>query len=277
MLRFLWGWFFVLTLVSRTQTSERFPRIATWIGLGIAGFCVFLACKAGDGVGNPTLLWMRLAALVATVLGSFLYAFTTARGTRIAGFLFYALAPIFVLWGLPGSQKFNFFTSALMFGSVFVGQYLGHWYLTVANLHINQLKNVVRVMFAALLIKSLEISHTLWARSSDFILTRIDEMGRPVGIDISKTVSLAQLNAGQALFGIEGDGWMGLGTFGILILVTRLLWGILAPLILAYMVKKTVDMRSTQSATGILYALCVMIIIGEGAALYLSKSLGISL
>ena len=43
------------------------------------------------------------------------------------------------------------------------------------------------------------------------------------------------------------------------------------------MIKKTVDMRATQSATGILYALCVAVLFGEGTALYLKYAMGINL
>ena len=60
-------------------------------------------------------------------------------------------------------------------------------------------------------------------------------------------------------------------------MLSRLLWGVVAPIVLAWMIKKTVEMRATQSATGILYALCVAILLGEGAALYLKRMLGLYL
>jgi hypothetical protein len=98
-------------------------------------------------------------------------------------------------------------------------------------------------------------------------------MGRSSYGDLGKG-DMSFLDSSQSLFGVAGESYFGLGTFGILLLVTRILWGILAPYLLGYMVFKTVSIRATQSATGILYALCVMILIGEGAALFLLSQIG---
>ena len=49
----------------------------------------------------------------------------------------------------------------------------------------------------------------------------------------------------------------------------RLIWGIVAPWVLALMVRDTVSRRATQAATGILYAACVMVLVGEAVALYI--------
>ncbi len=257
-LRFLWGSLLVLSTVSRKETSERFPRIAAYISLGCALFAAWLA------LGLKGREVESLACLGALVLGIFLYAFFSGRILRIVGFLLFAFAPLPFWWRQDFGTFFNFISSGLLFGSVFTGQYLGHWFLTVPGLNIRELQKVSRLLIFFLGIKTLELSFTLFVKARQMgRVFEIDDMGRP----------LLQLNESFS-HGLEGDVWLGLGLFASLLLVSRILWGLLAPWILCFMVKKTVDIRSTQSATGILYALCVMIIIGEGAALYLKKALG---
>ncbi len=268
--RFLWGSMLVLTMVSRKETSERFPRIASYIVLGTSAFAAYLA-SSWPQVEELRSIYLSLLALV---LGSLLYALTTSRASRIIGFLLYTLSPIPFLSNAQNFQDIlNFITSGLLFGGVFAGQYTGHWFLTVPNLNIRELQRVIKVLFVALGLKTLEVSWTLFKQyqlhKTPFL---VDDMGRP--LPISGGEDLAKIGNTFLTHGLEGDVFLGLGFYGSLILVSRLLWGILAPWLLVYMTKKTVDMRSTQSATGILYALCVMIILGEGAALYLKKALG---
>jgi hypothetical protein len=48
-----------------------------------------------------------------------------------------------------------------------------------------------------------------------------------------------------------------------------LLFGLIGPVVLAYMTWETAKLRSTQSATGILYVDLFMVIVGELVAKYL--------
>ena len=58
------------------------------------------------------------------------------------------------------------------------------------------------------------------------------------------------------------------GTF----LMTRLLFGFIAPLVLLFMVWRCVRIRSNQSATGILYVVVAFVLIGEIIAKYMFVS-----
>ena len=49
----------------------------------------------------------------------------------------------------------------------------------------------------------------------------------------------------------------------------RVLFGLLGPVVLAYMTWETAKIRSTQSATGILYVDFFTVIVGEALAKYL--------
>ncbi len=210
------------------------------------------------------------------MLGAFLYAYGQARMLRVLGFLLHVLlCPVLFLWGKGFFDVLNFVISGFVFGSIFSGQFLGHWFLTVPGMHIRELAKVSNFIILSLVLKTAEILMTIFLvlNPSD-VAPPVDVMGVPLGANLNDPGSLVYLGADHSLLGLRGDGWLGLGLFGLIVFVMRILWGIVAPLIFAFMVKKTVSLRSTQSATGILYAMCVMVIIGEGAALYLKSKLG---
>jgi hypothetical protein len=273
--RFMWGSLLVLSFVSRKETSERFPRIASYIALACAAFAAFMLSYDLNPQNSIT-SDPRVLALLALTLGSFLYSHTSSQLTRMIGFFCYFFSCAGLLYKAPILEIVNFLTSSLVLGSVFAGQYLGHWYLTVPGMHIRELQKLSRFLLVSIGLKTIEIL-TFLAIYEWVDYSSIDVFGRPLGIDLSQTNALMQLNLHSSFFSLEGDVWLGFGLFGVVIFTTRILWGIVAPLILAIMIHKTVNMRSTQSATGILYALCVMILVGEGAALYLKIMMGIYL
>ena len=59
-----------------------------------------------------------------------------------------------------------------------------------------------------------------------------------------------------------------------LFVAVRLFLGVLAPLALGWMTWKTVQLRSLQSATGILYAAIAFVLFGEVISLFLSLATG---
>ena len=50
----------------------------------------------------------------------------------------------------------------------------------------------------------------------------------------------------------------------------RVLFGLVIPASLGYFTWKTIEMRSTQSATGILYVVVFLTLVGEALSVYLS-------
>jgi hypothetical protein len=57
----------------------------------------------------------------------------------------------------------------------------------------------------------------------------------------------------------------------------RILFGIVGPFSLTYFIWKTVEIRSTQSATGILYVQLFLVLAGELLAKYLRVAAGLPL
>src|SRR5207249_1461442 len=61
----------------------------------------------------------------------------------------------------------------------------------------------------------------------------------------------------------------------LLFVLIRWGMGILGPVVATYLAWKTVEIRSTQSATGILYIATTLILIGELMALILARDAGV--
>lgn len=279
--RLTWGLLLSVIFVRRTESSEKFVKIASRFSWGLGGAAAFFLWVSHGTHGElaetaafqASQMW-NWGALLALCLGFQAYTSILAVWGRVLGFVLVLLSPVLLNWGM-GAESLRFtVTSGLVLGGFFGGQFLGHWYLNVPGMHIVELKRLVNFLFAGMILKTLEMFYVLGSRWSNEA-PKIDAMGQPLGEDISNTEFLLQLNPSQTLFALEGDMLFGLGSYGAVLLSMRILWGLVAPWVLALMIAKTVSSRSTQSATGILYAACVMVLVAEATALYLGQVLGL--
>lgn len=135
------------------------------------------------------------------------------------------LTPDILTYLLP----INFCFSALLMGAGLVGMNLGHCYLTNIHLPISPYKRLSYLFLLFLIFQAL-VSLISLVQLRDFDL-------------IKKAIYLEN---------IEG-----------LFLWIRILIGFLAPLVLIFMILHTVRIRSTQSATGLMYVAMMMVISGE--------------
>lgn len=133
-------------------------------------------------------------------------------------------------------------TTGTVTGSVGLAMVLGHWYLTIPNLSIEHLRRLNRVCV------------------------------------ISMLVSVALLTVSCLTFGsgpqAEAALWRPMGLF---FLATRLSVGLLLPLVFAWMTSSSLRYGNTRSATGILYASTVLVLIGAAVSVALQDSYGIPL
>ncbi len=133
-------------------------------------------------------------------------------------------------------------TSAVLLGATAAAMILGHWYLVVLDLPIVALRRMTVLLAAGLAARAVVVGVALFAAAGASEAAGLVAAGRwsPDGIFV----------------------WM------------RLLFGIVGPLALIGFVWKTVEIRSTQSATGILYVQLFLVMSGELLATYLRVSSG---
>ncbi len=134
----------------------------------------------------------------------------------------------------------NLVASLCLAGIVLCTLLLGHWYLLSPRMSFRPLVRGALQFFAA-----------VWLRLA-ILVAILFAFGWGNG-----------LNGG--LFLNQLFSWNDFGMFFLL----RLFWGIIGPLVLSFMVYKTAQIQSNQSATGILYVALVFVLIGELIANYL--------
>lgn len=123
-------------------------------------------------------------------------------------------------------------------GSVGLAMVLGHWYLTVPKLEIHWLQRLNRVTVAAMLGSGALFGLSMWL--------------------FADTLRAAQ----PSLF----------APFGLFYLGTRVAVGLLLPLLFAAMAASSLRFQNTRSATGILYASTVLVLIGTAVSVFLQDS-----
>jgi hypothetical protein len=137
-------------------------------------------------------------------------------------------------------------SSAVLLGSSAGAMILGHWYLTVLDLPISALRRVTVMLAVGLALRTATVALALFGTLS------------------------GALEGAQA---IAAGLWSPDGIF----VWMRLLFGILGPITLMGFIWKTVEIRSTQSATGILYVQLLLVMTGELLAKYLRVAVGFPL
>lgn len=136
----------------------------------------------------------------------------------------------------------NSILASLVLGFSMAAMMLGHWYLTQPKLSIDELRRITLLMILFLVLR--------------------------LGFSSFQVVQLL-----RGLTEAEIYRYF-LKVPGIFVLM-RYVWGILGSLVLSFFVWKTVKIRSTQSATGILYVVVVACLVGEILSLYLAFFFGI--
>jgi hypothetical protein len=133
--------------------------------------------------------------------------------------------------------------SALVLGTVTICMVLGHWYLVAPGMSVRPLKIVAGFFLCAVIGRVLLGCYTSMLIWKDLEASGINILSNFVVVNL---VFFSQ----------------------------RVLFGLALPLALSWMIWQTVKIRSTQSATGILYVALVFILFGEFLAHYFLVSTG---
>jgi hypothetical protein len=192
--------------------------------------------------------FFRVNGIIAAVL--FLLAYMLSPGKQILLpailSLFYAstviwlptgverLVPLVVLiLGLKALPSTFILVGGVTVGMALVAMNVGHWYLSATKLSIRPLKSATAALICLILLQ------LCWGLGLRFL---------------SGTHPLQEME----------------GMFVQLAELTWILFAVVGPLIMAIMTWKTVQIQSTQSATGILYALLSLLLVGQICAIFVT-------
>ncbi len=135
---------------------------------------------------------------------------------------------------------------SFLIGSVTISWLLGHAYLTATKMTIAPLRRFCNLFSLAVILRAGFV----------VVCLLLIKFGGPLGVPEQVERQL-------------GGSW--------LILSMRVAVGLVAVGVFAYMVRDCVKLRSTQSATGILYFASVFVYIGELSSRYLTSAYGLPL
>ncbi|MCI0605252.1 hypothetical protein L0156_19880 [bacterium] len=209
--------------------------------------------KIGSGFGrfHTILAW---ALWVLAFWGNFPVEFYILTASILLAFLFSQkdslyypflalcvfLSFFLLLKGNPMSSVLWQLPAALVLGSSSVAMLLGHWYLVAPKLPITYLKILTIALIAAILIRSAFLAEAFFTNQTHL-----------------KSIHFYEL-------------------YGIFFL-QRIALGLFLTLALSILTYYCVRIRSTQSATGILYVVLVFCLVGEITGAYLFLKTGLSL
>lgn len=218
-----------LLLLRPTEVNPRFFRVQFLTALGLMVVAAFFLRAAADLV-----LWLALGAgMGLCFLGSLVWSLEKAPG----GMLFIVAAAAASVTGLlhaafqtfpdlaPSTLAADQLTSGLLLGMATTAMLMGHSYLIAPSMSLRPLLVLISGLFATLALRAAVSGCGLWLWTREHPLVRLDE--------------------------------------ATMLLPVRWLVGLLGPAALNILALQTARIRSTQSATGILYVVVILTFLGE--------------
>ena len=234
--RLAFGLISALCLTSSRAVPVRFFRLQNQIALGIL---VLAALSQGTSMGASAGLWLLVAAAVMTYMATVSWGLgLPSIGSSLDVFVLLATGTWLLLasrspdpaaWAWTAGSRA---ISGLLLGATFHSMLLGHYYLIAPAMTIAPLSRTLDVIMAALVVRCLLALLGAWILKS--------------GPGASPSV----VEAGA-----------------IAILAMRWGMGILGAGLSVFLARRTAAIRSTQSATGILYITTLFVLFGELAAM----------
>ncbi len=239
-----------LVLVPRVAGVQFFRFNA---GFAAVLLLVALAMRPEDVAFGPGVSGVALAALVGSTGAILVYWATIGRvwGRLRPVWLWLAvLSGVGAVIGqglaasadagtlVAGLSVVSFLTSTALLGGTSTAMILGHWYLVLPSMDVSLLQRIVKFHIGSTAVRVVVVVGIVWW-----------------------AIAIAELpGPGFQRYILSLDGvffWQ------------RILFGLLGPVVLAYMTWETAKIRATQSATGILYVDFFTVIVGEVLAKYI--------
>jgi protein NrfD len=239
-----------LLFVSR-EAGVKFFRFNA--GLAAILIAIALAFRPAPPAG-ATLDTIAFVALVVAEAALVIYWATIGRmlasirpalmGVAVAGGVLAVVLQALAIAGdrgLPAQvlTVASFLSSAALLGGACTAMILGHWYLIIPSMQVSHLQSIVKLHIASLIVRVAVVAAAV------FLAIATWEPG--MGPSFRRYITTA---AGIFF-------WQ------------RVLFGLAGPALLSYLTWETAKIRSTQSATGILYVDFFTVVVGEALAKYL--------
>lgn len=226
-----------LTGVGFFNMAQTICLVALVVGLG-------LHLSYAD-ISNPQAI-SGIIALVAMAIARALHKDSKSLFMWVLYFVQnFALIFLFLRMSNGDLSQFGYgLSSSLYLGIITFAMILGHYYLVVPKLTVRPLIKSVIILWTLMFLKVATSCFELYEKWDFF-------------------TEGTRLGAGFS--------------FNWLLLSMRWLWGYVVIAVMSYFVWKLVRMRSTQSATGIFYAMTFFVLVGELTAAYMFLSYGLLL
>ncbi len=241
---------FTLTLVSR-EAGVKFFRFNA--GLASILLVIGLAFTFNDGPSGATLDAGLILLIVATAALVFYWAtvgrvLTSVRPAILgfavgAGIVAIVMEALAIAADRPLPMKVltaaSFLSSAGLLGGACTAMILGHWYLVIPSMQVSHLQSIVKVHIASMVVRVAVVAAA--------VIVAVATWHPGLG----PSFRYYMFSVGGIFF------WQ------------RVLFGLGGPALLSYLTWETAKIRSTQSATGILYVDFFTVVVGEVLAKYL--------
>jgi hypothetical protein len=215
-----------------------------------AGLFKVMTAICAVGVMLALAIHLSYAALSSPLVIPYALAFVA----MVVSYLFHRDEKSVSMWILYGVQQLSLLTalyyfqnahfflyiyalsSILYMGVITYAMVLGHWYLVTPRLSVDPL---------------LRANGILW------------------GLAVIKLGILAYSLMQDGRFFVQGSTFGAGYMFNWVMLTMRVGWGYAVVLVMSYFSWRLIRMRSTQSATGVLYAMTFFVLVGELTAMYM--------
>ena len=239
-----------LLFVSR-DAGVKFFRFNAGLAAILIAIALAFRTPAADG---GTLDTVAFAALVVSEAAIVVYWATVGRmlasirpmvtGVAVGAGLLAVVAQSLAVAGDRGLPVqaltiASFLSSAALLGGACTAMILGHWYLIIPSMQVSHLQSIVKLHIASTIVRVAVVAAAV------FLAIATWEPG--MGPSFQRYIT----SAAGIFF------WQ------------RVLFGLAGPVLLSYLTWETAKIRSTQSATGILYVDFFTVVVGEALAKYL--------
>ena len=216
-------------------------------GIGDAGHVwnSVSALALRTATGALLLFWITVGRMAKALQPGLLWTAVVASGVMLVAQAFGValVQPV----SMPVLAVASFASSAALLGGTCTAMILGHWYLVLPSMDVSLLQKIVKFHIGSTIV-------------------RIAVVGVAVYIAVASLESGLGFNFQRYVLSVAG-----------IFFWQRVLFGLLGPSVLAYLTWETAKIRSTQSATGILYVDFFTGMVGEILAKYLFLSTGVPL